>query len=70
MAAVRMALRRAGLDPTRYAGYSFRIGAATSAGDPGLAHQDAGTLGERSLHSVCQDIPGDTEWGCQNASRG
>ena len=39
------------------------------AGNLGLAHQDAGMLGECSLHSVCQDIPGDTECGCQIASR-
>ena len=34
--AVRMALRKAGLDPTRYAGHSLRITAATSAAQRGI----------------------------------
>jgi len=38
--AVRRALRRAGLDPIRYAGHSSYDGGP--AGDPGFTHQDAG----------------------------
>ena len=63
--AVRMALRRAGLVPTWYAGHSFWTETATTAAQDLLIKM----LGERSLHSVCQDIPGDTERCCKNVSR-
>ena len=43
--AVRMALRRAGLDPTWYAGHSFRTGAATTAAQRGIQDLLIKTLG-------------------------
>ena len=43
--AVRGALRRAGVDPTPYAGHSFRIGAATTAAQKGVQESLIKTLG-------------------------
>ncbi len=47
---VRDAIRKAGLDPTKYCGHSFRIGAATTAAKNGLEDSVIKTLGRwRSL---------------------
>ena len=45
VAAVREALRRAGLISTDYAGHSFRIGAATTAAQKGVQDSLIKTLG-------------------------
>ena len=48
--AVREALRKAGLDPAKYSGHSFRIGAATTAARRGMEDSVIKTLGRwRSL---------------------
>ena len=47
---VRQALGKAGLDPTKYCGHSFRIGAATTAAEKGMEDSLIKTLGRwRSL---------------------
>ena len=43
--AVRQALEKAGLDPKKYSGYSFRIGAATAAAEKGMEDSVIKTLG-------------------------
>ena len=48
--AVRQALEKAGLDPKKYSGHSFRIGAATAAAERGMEDSVIKTLGRwRSL---------------------
>ncbi len=42
---VREAIKKAGLDPTKYCGHSFRIGAATAAAKNGLEDSVIKTLG-------------------------
>ena len=47
---VRQALGKAGLDPSKYCGHSFRIGAATTAAEKGMEDSVIKTLGRwRSL---------------------
>ena len=45
VSAVRSALQQAGVDPSRYAGHSFRIGAATTAAQRGIPDSLIKTLG-------------------------
>jgi len=56
VAAVRDALREAGVDADKYAGPSFRIGAATPAGRimgiRGLHHSNIGRLEELGISGV------------------
>ena len=40
-----MALKFCGLDPTRYKGHSFRIGAATHVADKGMSNVQIRTMG-------------------------
>ncbi len=58
---VREAIKKAGLDPTKYCGHSFRIGAATAAARNGLEDSVIKTLGRwRSLaYLECVQIPRD-----------
>ena len=43
--ALSTALKFCGLDPTRYKGHSFRIGAATHAADKGMSDAQIRTMG-------------------------
>ena len=53
---IRWALQAAGIDDTKYAGHSFRIGAATINSpckwDQRGNDQNAGKMGELSLHDL------------------
>ena len=50
MDSVRRALREAGIDDTKYCGYSFQIGTATTAAEHGMEGSMIKTLGRwRSL---------------------
>ncbi len=59
MAAVREALRTSGVDPSRYAGHSFRIGAAMTAAQREIQDSLIKALGERSVHCLYPDTEGD-----------
>ena len=67
VAAMREALKEAGFDPSRYAGHSFRIGAATTAAQRGVQDSLIKT-GECGLYGVCEDITGHIVWGGQDTS--
>ena len=62
VAAMRTALRSAGLDHSRYAGHSFRIGAATTAARQGLPDSLIKTLGrwESSAYMLYIRTPQET----------
>ncbi len=45
--ALRQALGKAGIDPTKYSGHSFRIGAVTTAAEKGMEDSVIKTLGLR-----------------------
>ena len=52
---LRDALREAGIDSSRYAGHSFRIGAATAAAHAGYSdsfHSDPGQMEVGCLHFI------------------
>ena len=53
--AVREALQTAGVDQSKYCGYSFRIGAATTTAFRGMEDSIIKTLGEPSISTVCPD---------------
>ena len=54
-----MALKTIGLDPSKYAGHSFRVGAATTAAAAGLEDSTIKTLGrwESSAYQLYIRIP-------------
>ena len=61
VSSVRGALARAGLDPTKYAGHSFRIGAATTAAAAGIEDSLIQTLGrwKSSAYLLYVKVPRD-----------
>ena len=62
---VREALSEAGLDPLKFAGHSFRIGApstAVSQGGGGLIDQDPRQVTELCIFIVCLDSTGTSTW--------
>ncbi len=62
MAAVREALRTAGVDPSRYAGHSFRIGVATTAAQQEIQDSLMKALGrwESAAYTVYIRTPRET----------
>jgi hypothetical protein len=56
--AVRCALQRAGVDPTRYAGHSFRIGAAMTAAQRGCLNPSSRHWGIGTTYGVHTDTTG------------
>ena len=48
---VRKALEAAGIDSRKYAGHSFRIGAASTAAR--FPNQDSRSMGELRVHTIC-----------------